>query len=675
MSSTQLQQANGKSKKDNCTALPDAGKQGTTPAETIVQTLPQRSNGRCYFLHPTEYRIRTHRLTASPTNPQHVRVEGRYTGEWTIDCEKHHVHTKSCKPQHATGFGRLTYEIAGRKFVEEGHFHRGLLDTGSDSSDSEVDYDAADEEEDEPYVSAPAASSSKPSEDKEKKGDDDEKKETASDVAVTTSGAGERAGVSKKRPHSPAADDTKAKKTKKSSGAPASKPKVEKAKAADDSTPFQDRSSAASKSAKLREAAASSSACVFKRYDPPASSTASAQHRRPHSISVQDALQYEAAASKAAEARANGKRSKVPWGRDGWTYRGAMKGDKRHGFGTCTYDTGSVFQGEYVNDRSSGFGVWRDWINDVRLEYEGGWLEDQEHGVGKLTTINSDIGKFTAKGTWNHGEMEGEGTWTLASGHVYYKGLFHHGNFSRGLLHSIDPPRRYEGEFLNQQFSGHGCMQWTNNSSGDSPEGSVYLYGTFVRHDPFGPGIIITTHCPSSSAGSERFQIFPAVYKGEMVYARWIRKEGVEGKKKDEAEQESKMDTSEEVAAAAPSAEQDDDSAVVWDYLRQLISDGLEAVNRMQANPLSDADIQHVIDEKLSSYISSSDFHLISLPNSIFNGERQGVCAYKISDQVGCANQPYICHTCSKGRKVPLEVCAVSLHRPRSVSKCKRILS
>ena len=49
-----------------------------------------------------------------------------------------------------------------------------------------------------------------------------------------------------------------------------------------------------------------------------------------------------------------GVRSKRTWAADGFTYRGSLRGNKRHGLGQSTYDSGSVFVGEYRDDKCNG---------------------------------------------------------------------------------------------------------------------------------------------------------------------------------------------------------------------------------------------------------------------------------------------------------------------------------
>jgi len=51
--------------------------------------------------------------------------------------------------------------------------------------------------------------------------------------------------------------------------------------------------------------------------------------------------------------------------------------------GKCTYDDGSVYDGDWINDMRHGKGKFR--CNRTGSEYTGQWLYDMRHGLGKLT--------------------------------------------------------------------------------------------------------------------------------------------------------------------------------------------------------------------------------------------------------------------------------------------------
>ena len=115
---------------------------------------------------------------------------------------------------------------------------------------------------------------------------------------------------------------------------------------------------------------------------------------------------------------------------------------------------------------------------------------------------------------------------------------------------------------------------------------------------------------------------------------------------------------------------------VVWNYVRQLIADGLRAAIRINQWPLqptstippssidwkslTEADILSLVESQLADFASPRDYDLISIPHAVALGEKHGVCSFRISDEGGCSNQPYLCHKCSHDRGTQWEVCGVS---------------
>lgn len=134
-----------------------------------------------------------------------------------------------------------------------------------------------------------------------------------------------------------------------------------------------------------------------------------------------------------------------------------MRNGQRAGFGVTTFDCGSTFSGMYERDQCNGSGIWQHWdANGKPSRYEGGWLNDIEHGEGVLKHHNPDVGPMTCRGTFADGEMEGAGEWTLDSGPTYFKGTLRRGEFAEGRLNFVEPRGEfYQGSFSKQQFHGH----------------------------------------------------------------------------------------------------------------------------------------------------------------------------------------------------------------------------
>jgi hypothetical protein len=80
-------------------------------------------------------------------------------------------------------------------------------------------------------------------------------------------------------------------------------------------------------------------------------------------------------------------KASLAWHTQDYTYRGSMKDGTtiRHGLGQSTLDSGSVFVGEYREDKCEGQGTWRTWDEDGSLStYEGLWKGDVQQGPGKV---------------------------------------------------------------------------------------------------------------------------------------------------------------------------------------------------------------------------------------------------------------------------------------------------
>ena len=106
-----------------------------------------------------------------------------------------------------------------------------------------------------------------------------------------------------------------------------------------------------------------------------------------------------------------------------------------------TIETNGTYTGNRENGKKSGTGTFK-W-NDGTV-YEGEWKEDKINGKGKLTIPN----KGTYEGDFENGEKEGQGKYTFSNGDTYY------------------------GEFLDNQFNGQGTYTingksytgtWKNN--------------------------------------------------------------------------------------------------------------------------------------------------------------------------------------------------------------------
>lgn len=100
-------------------------------------------------------------------------------------------------------------------------------------------------------------------------------------------------------------------------------------------------------------------------------------------------------------------------------YKGAMNDRQANGYGVGTYETGSVYRGDWKNNLRDGKGEfrWKDgdiyvghFSKDYRQgqgtytwkngdHYVGGWYQDRRHGQG---TLYDKDGKVKKKGVWQN---------------------------------------------------------------------------------------------------------------------------------------------------------------------------------------------------------------------------------------------------------------------------------
>jgi len=87
--------------------------------------------------------------------------------------------------------------------------------------------------------------------------------------------------------------------------------------------------------------------------------------------------------------------------KDGSTYDGHWKDNKRHGIGTFRYKDGSSYIGEYVKDMKNGFGIF----STEKLTYSGYWCQGKRHGWGILRETEGKM----YEGQWQDDKKVGIG--------------------------------------------------------------------------------------------------------------------------------------------------------------------------------------------------------------------------------------------------------------------------
>ena len=143
--------------------------------------------------------------------------------------------------------------------------------------------------------------------------------------------------------------------------------------------------------------------------------------------------------------------------KNGSIYEGQWKNDKRHGRGLYTTQNynnpnvkGILYEGEFNNDKIEGYGIGKYSSGD---KYEGEWKNNKQYGRGTLNYVGG--GKYI--GEWINGKLNGDGIYYLKNG------------------------ERFEGKFMDNKYNGYGKYYYQN---GD------YLEGIFKDDLPIGDCIL-----------------------------------------------------------------------------------------------------------------------------------------------------------------------------------------
>ncbi|KAL6749605.1 PIP5K-domain-containing protein [Haematococcus lacustris] len=144
---------------------------------------------------------------------------------------------------------------------------------------------------------------------------------------------------------------------------------------------------------------------------------------------------------------------------DGSTYDGYWRDGVRHGVGRFVWPSGAAYQGEWRDGYMHGTGTLDGppCSEDpgghaaalaalgyggagCSARYQGGWVRDSKHGLGKQLWSNGDV----YEGLWRAGVPEGPGRYIFAEG------------------------SEYDGEWRDGLMAGHGTFVW---ASGERYEG------------------------------------------------------------------------------------------------------------------------------------------------------------------------------------------------------------
>jgi len=91
-------------------------------------------------------------------------------------------------------------------------------------------------------------------------------------------------------------------------------------------------------------------------------------------------------------------------------YEGDWENDVKHGKGYEILPTGSHYEGDFLNGKPDGYGVFK-WKNGEI--YEGEWKSGLKHGKGIWRGIKGE----SYEGDWKNGKAEGVGI------HIWRNGI------------------------------------------------------------------------------------------------------------------------------------------------------------------------------------------------------------------------------------------------------------
>jgi hypothetical protein len=138
----------------------------------------------------------------------------------------------------------------------------------------------------------------------------------------------------------------------------------------------------------------------------------------------------------------------------GEVYEGQYVDERRHGIGEYHYLDGSIYEGEWFKNRRQGFGVFT--VTDSSI-YEGEWDRDYIHGEGIWRW--SDGSSYMGDNI--DGERTGRGVYITAHGDVYV------GDFKKNNIHgagtfTYNDGTVYEGAFRNNLREGDAVFSYPN---------------------------------------------------------------------------------------------------------------------------------------------------------------------------------------------------------------------
>lgn len=138
------------------------------------------------------------------------------------------------------------------------------------------------------------------------------------------------------------------------------------------------------------------------------------------------------------------------------TYTGYLTAGLANGKGKIVWDSGNVYEGDWVNGHISGKGtmIWKE-SGDT---YTGDWLNGKRHGKGKFVWKSGNV----YEGDWVNSKREGKGKLVWKNGDSY------------------------EGDWKDDVATGKGTLIWKKNGTsytGDWVNWKKHGYGVYTYRD------------------------------------------------------------------------------------------------------------------------------------------------------------------------------------------------
>ncbi|KAI4876025.1 hypothetical protein NFI96_002868 [Prochilodus magdalenae] len=203
-------------------------------------------------------------------------------------------------------------------------------------------------------------------------------------------------------------------------------------------------------------------------------------------------------------------------------YQGHWKDGKMHGFGTFRYATGEVYEGSFQDNMRHGHGMLRSGkLNSTSPSvFIGQWLHDKKTGYGVFDDITRGE-KYM--GLWQDDQRQGNGVIVTQFG-LYYEGAFSNNKMmGTGVLLSEDDTT-FEGDFSDDwTLSGKGTLTMPNDDYIEGSFSGVWGTGLKISGSYFKPNLYDSDKEKSRTLKLGRLAV-PSEEKWKAVFGEcWSR--------------------------------------------------------------------------------------------------------------------------------------------------------